>query len=274
MTAHRPQTADLRQAELLWPVVDTARLFASRAAYEQFVAEGRWRVRVTDAGGAAVLDRWRATLPILAIRGVWAPAAQVPAFVRDAVDVGAQLGLTQLLSPLISRDLLPPYEQAGMRVLEEIVAFRARPTDIVEVSLGEAFDVRRATHEDVNGIIEVDRHSFFPFWRYGEHEIDEALRDGRVVVARLDEIVVGYSIVTMSRGIAMLSRVAVLPTARGRGIGSALVSDAARYAERGAAVEITLCTQATNEEARGLYRRTGFTEVVEPYVLAVTDSSA
>ncbi len=49
------------------------------------------------------------------------------------------------------------------------------------------------------------------------------------------------------------------------------MSDAARYAERSAAVEVTLCTQATNTEARALYRRAGFTEVLEPYVLAVTE---
>jgi ribosomal protein S18 acetylase RimI-like enzyme len=266
-----PRTAELHQAELLWPVVDTARLFASRAAYSQFIAEGRWRIRITESGSAAVLDRWRQHLPVLAIRGVWAPATQIPLFVRDALEVGRQLCLEQVLSPLISRDLLPGYEAAGMRVLEEIVAFRARPEDIATREFPDDVEVRRANPADAAGIVEVDRHSFFPFWRYGEFEIDEALRDGRVVVVGFSDTVVGYSILTMSRGIAMLARVAVLPGLRGRGIGGALVSDAARYAEKSAAVEVTLCTQATNQEARALYRNAGLTEVVEPYVLAVTD---
>ena len=268
---NRPRTADLHQAELLWPVVDTARLFASRGAYEQFVAEGRWRVRITEGGSAAILDQWRHTLPVLAIRGVWATSAQIPVFVRDALDVGRQMGMDRVLSPLVSRDILPDYEKAGMQVLEEIVAFRARPGDIRHAGFAEAFEVRRADPSDAPGIIEVDRHSFFPFWRYGEFEIDEALRDGRVVVVGDAGATVGYSILTMSRGVAMLARVAVLPTHRGRGIAKALVSDAARYAERSSAVEVTLCTQATNEEARGLYRGAGLTEVTEPYVLAVTE---
>jgi ribosomal-protein-alanine N-acetyltransferase len=268
---HRPRTADLHQAELLWPVVDTARLFPSRAAYEQFVAEGRWRIRITEGGGAAVLDRWRHTMPVLAIRGAWAPAAQIPLFVSDALEVGRQMGMDQVLSPLVSREILPAYEKAGMRVLEEIVAFRAHPGDIRGVVFDEQLEVRRADPTDAAAIMEVDRHSFFPFWRYGEFEVDEALRDGRVIVVRDAGTTVGYSILTMSRGIAMLARVAVLPSHRGRGIGAGLVSDAARYSERARAVEVTLCTQATNAEARGLYRNAGLTEVTEPYVLAVTE---
>jgi [ribosomal protein S18]-alanine N-acetyltransferase len=267
----KPRTADLHQAELLWPVVDTARLFASRAAYEQFVAEGRWRVRITEGGSAAVLDRWRHNMPILAVRGVWAPTAEIPVFVSDALDLGRQMGLDRVLSPLVSRDLLPAYEKAGMYVLEEIVAFRARPGDIHHAGLAEEFGVRRADPSDVPGIIDVDRHSFFPFWRYGEFEIDEALRDGRVVVVCDQQDLVAYSILTMSRGVAMLARIAVLPRYRGRGIAKALLSDVARYAERSSAVEVTLCTQATNAEACGLYRRAGLTEVTEPYVLAVTE---
>jgi ribosomal-protein-alanine N-acetyltransferase len=267
----KPRTADLHQAELLWPVVDAARLFGSKAAYQQFVADGRWRIRITAAGGAAVLDRWRHTMPVIAIRGAWAPSAQIPVFVRDALDVGRQMGMDSVLSPLISRDLLPDYEKAGMHVLEEIVAFRSRPEDVACVPFSDQLEVRRATPADAPGIIEVDRHSFFPFWRYGEFEIDEALRDGRVVVVDESETTVGYSILTMSRGIAMLARVAVLPTHRGQGIGKALVSDAARYAERASAVEVTLCTQAANAEARALYCNAGFTEVTEPYVLAVTE---
>ena len=266
-----PRTADLHQAELLWPVVDTARLFASRAAYDQFVADGRWRVRITQTGGAAVLDRWRHHLSLIAIRGVWAPHAQIPVFVRDALEVGRQVGLDRALSPLVSRDLLCTYERAGMHALEEIVAFRARPEDIRTVEFPEGLEVHRATVDDVAGVIEVDMHSFFPFWRYGSFEIVEALRDGRVVVARSGQGIVGYSILTMSRGIAMLARVAVLPSHRGHGVGMALVSDASRYAERANAVEVTLCTQATNAEARALYTNAGFTEVVEPYVLAVTE---
>lgn len=267
-----PGPADEYQSRLLWPVVDTARLFGSRRAFERFCAEGRWRVRVNGGGGAAILDRWRKHVPVLGVRGMWAPTAQIPDFVRDAVEVARSLGLEQVVSPLVSRQLLPPYEKARMRVLEEIIAFRARSTDVRSSAIPSNLLMRPAGAADVDAIVSLDADSFSQFWRYGEHEIDEALSEARVTAVQTDERIAGYSVVTANRGIAMLARIAVHPAFRGRGIGSALVSDAARYAERVGATTVTLCTQATNAEARSLYAKAGFAEVREPYVLAVTEA--
>ncbi|TLM92968.1 MAG: GNAT family N-acetyltransferase, partial [Actinobacteria bacterium] len=71
---------------------------------------------------------------------------------------------------------------------------------------------------------------------------------------------------------ATLGRLAVSPEARGRGIGAALVAEAARWSAGVGCETLSLCTQSTNEASRALYARLGFVEASERYVLGTRDA--
>ena len=54
---------------------------------------------------------------------------------------------------------------------------------------------------------------------------------------------------------------AVIPTQRGKGIGSRLLAEAERYAREAGCCRLTLEVQESNERARGLYRSFGFDDL-------------
>lgn len=227
-------------------------------------------VRVTDGGGAVVLDRWREDPDLLAIEGLWAPRGHVRELVRDVIRLAGEWGHAGTLSPLVTDADAAPYLDAGMRPHARLVAFtrplEALPTvpDVPEVP-------RLAAPEDAEAILAVDAASFGEFWRYGRREVARALAGDRVTVCvDADDEVAGYLVVTLRGVSATISRVAVAPKARRSGVGSALIADALRWASDAHALGVSLCTQEENSASRALYRAMGFSEVVDRYSVLVT----
>jgi predicted N-acetyltransferase YhbS len=91
---------------------------------------------------------------------------------------------------------------------------------------------------------------------------DEELRAGRVRVASDDGEVVGFSAVLAADadGVVVLDGLFVEPEAMGRGVGRALVEDAAaRAADAGA----TALTVVSGPETQAFYARCGFSRVAD-----------
>jgi ribosomal-protein-alanine N-acetyltransferase len=175
----------------------------------------------------------------------------------------------ELLSPLLPTKLLTPYLAAGMLVAETLVALQAAPGQIArDAELPEGVTLRHATAEDAAHVIAVDAESFGAFWRYGLPEASRLLDSERCTVATDSGAVIGYTLCTARRGVVTLTRLAVAPEARRQGIGSALLVDAAVFAEKVGAESITLCTQEGNSASRALYARSGLRELAERYAIA------
>jgi len=82
---------------------------------------------------------------------------------------------------------------------------------------------------------------------------------GHDVAALLDAVPVGMvSGVPSGERAAELISMWVSPTARGRGVGDALVADVVRWATDGGATRLHLRVAEGNDAARGLYERHGF----------------
>lgn len=274
----RPATAE--QTERLWPVVRSARLMDTEAQLVEYRETGPWRVRVTERGDAALLGVWRAHLDYLALRGVWGSAQSVVAFVDDACGLARAQGMAHVLSPLVPMAHLGPYEDAGMRPLEAIVAIQGAPGDVARPPLPDGVSLRLGTLADIPELVELDACCFDEFWRYGACEFEEFSATERLAIAETPArlapdgrpAIVGYTLTTASRGAATLARLGVHPDARRRGLGAALLGDAAAWAQRAQAATISLCTQESNSASRSLYSSAGLREVEERYTLAVRDA--
>lgn len=131
---------------------------------------------------------------------------------------------------------------------------------------------RPARRRDRDAVLELDDRAFTPFspfWRLDGTALEEAgqatqSHRRRVVqqraTGRTAAKMIGHSITGRTATIGFLQRLAVDPTAEGRGIGSALVVDALHWLRRTGAHEVWVNTQPDNDRARALYLRHGFTE--------------
>jgi len=253
----------------LWPAVKAAHLMTSAEEFSAFREAGPWRVRVTDGGEALLLARWRAHLDVLAIRGLWGASRHVADLVDDAAAVARAQGLAQVLSPLVSEGEAPPYIAAGMREAQSIVALQGHSEELARSAPPAWVRLRPAASTDIPALVELDARCFDEFWRYGHFELSESLRRERVIVAEHGSgEVAGYATCAVWGATATVGRLAVSPTVRRRGVGRALLADAAAWAMRAGTYTLTLCTQEDNLESRALYEAVGLTELREHFVLA------
>jgi GNAT superfamily N-acetyltransferase len=108
----------------------------------------------------------------------------------------------------------------------------------------------------------IDRAAFGGFWHFDTDAIADALaatRSIRLRVIHHDDQPVAYIVSGITETRAFIQRLAVLPTAQGRGYASALVQDALGWAGRHHVITVSINTQTDNTRARQLYQRHGFT---------------
>lgn len=86
--------------------------------------------------------------------------------------------------------------------------------------------------------------------------IETTLDDAAVV-----DLIVGYAAISLAGEFADLTRVAVVPGARRKGAGTALVAWAVGAAESAGAERMLLEVAATNDPALAVYERAGFAEI-------------
>jgi ribosomal protein S18 acetylase RimI-like enzyme len=263
------------EAQRVWPLAKRARLFGSFTEFETFRTEGPWRLQISDRGECAVLERWRNHLDIVAMRGAWCPPKHVPALVDRLMQVVRDQGMARLLSPLVAEEVAPAYHAAGMRMFEEIVVLRRvrgrqRPRP---ASLPAGVHIRPPLPADLGALLGVDSACFDDFWRYDTDRLARHFVEDRLMVAEEDGAVIGYTLATVIGDSATLGRLAVVPDARGRGVGAALLAEALGYLERTGAATVSLCTQRDNAVSRALYAAAGLRELPGKLCFLVRDVS-
>lgn len=267
-----PREATASEAAELWPAARADRVFDTAEQFAEYREAGPWRVRVSKRGEAAVLGVWREGLDVLAMRGVWCSARHVSAFVADARSLARERGLARILSPLLPLELLGPYRREAMSVFQRIVPMQGHPRGVLHADPPMGVRFRAGRVEDIGELLALDAACFDEFWRYGTAELRELFATERLVVAEQGGCgIIGYTLATESRGAATLGRLGVNPAARRAGVGRALVSEVARWADDRGAETISLCTQEENAAARMLYSATGLAEVSDLYGFAIGD---
>lgn len=122
--------------------------------------------------------------------------------------------------------------------------------------------LRRASNADVPRVVELERESFSDPWSAAAFRA--ALAEERVLFVVAETSVgelVGYAVAWSAVDEAELANLAVTASARGAGIGKALVDAALRYGEERGCVCMHLEVRESNAAARAVYAACGFEEV-------------
>ena len=190
-----------------------------------------------------------------------APAATRPLsaeFVTECLDWLRARGFRSVVTSALSTSECEGFLRAGFDLHEHL--------DLLAHDLGGLPSVprglRRARRRDRPLVIEVDAAAFPPFWRLHQGGLDEALVATPSVRFRVAgrgaKGLVGYAIAGRGGDTGYLQRLAVHPSARGRGLGRALVVDALVWLRRRGAQRAMVNTQRTNQGALALYQACGF----------------
>lgn len=263
------QPASERDIERLWPAVHSTRMFETPADFRRMWAAAPWRVRVGAGGDAAILRPWREGCDTLAITALWCPESHVPRAIGDLESVARDQGFMRLLSPLIASEGSRAYLRAGMQMHETIVTLRldTRGAQEVRGTPPPGVTVCPAIPADIEEMLTLDAACFDDFWQYGAHELRDHFASDRAVVAAGPDGLIGYTLCTVERGMGTLGRLAVHPSARRTGVGTALLIDAVGYMSRQGADMVSLCTQEDNLASRSLYEVVGMRELPDRLVL-------
>ena len=162
-----------------------------------------------------------------------------------------------------------------MRVLEDIVVLRrvrgrhAARHGVVPSGVR----IRSALPADLGPLLTVDEMCFDEFWRYDTSKLARHFVEDRLMVAEEGGAIIGYTLATVIGDSATLGRLAVVPDARGRGVGAALLAEALGYLERTGAATVSLCTQRENVVSRALYGAAGLRELPGKLCFLIRDVS-
>ncbi|MEV0581610.1 ribosomal protein S18-alanine N-acetyltransferase [Nonomuraea sp. NPDC050310] len=120
------------------------------------------------------------------------------------------------------------------------------------------------TRDDLPAVMAIERETF-PLDAWSEAmmrgELDEQPRTRHYVVALEGGEIVGYAGLAAAADQADVQTIAVLEAHRGRGIGSAMLTELLDEAFRRGAIEVFLEVRADNPGARAVYERFGFVEI-------------
>jgi ribosomal protein S18 acetylase RimI-like enzyme len=191
-----------------------------------------------------------------------------PDAVRRTCDRLAAEGVRRVLTSALGPAEQPAFAEIGFRGVERLHLLRH---DLVDQPRRPRASLRRARRTDEDAVLAVDHAAFPRFWRFDRSSLAEACAATpshrfRVVT---DAGVAGYSICGRAGATTYLQRLAVHPTAQGRGLGRVLVADVLRWSVRHRSRALLVNTQADNDAALHLYRTMGF--VLQPEGLTVME---
>ena len=124
--------------------------------------------------------------------------------------------------------------------------------------------LRVADRHDLPAIVEIERATFPDPWSRTAflNALDHSRMRVIVAAADGDTRIVGYSVSVYVADEGELANIAVAEGDRGRGLGSALLSDVIAEGWRRGARQIFLEVRESNQVARSLYERAGFREAM------------
>ncbi len=119
--------------------------------------------------------------------------------------------------------------------------------------------IRAVELRDLESLARLDEAAFSPPWQISPAELRQAYRMASTcTLAYQEQKVLGYQFSTLYFDGAHLARLAVVPEAQGRGVGTALLDDLLRRFSKRGVHGITVNTQSSNQHSRRLYSRFGF----------------
>lgn len=184
----------------------------------------------------------------------------------------AEAGYSSVITSAMHPDEACSFLAAGFEEFDRlrVLAHDLRTTDPPRPSLDPGVRLRRARRRDRDAALAVDGRAFSTFWRLDRTAMVEAERATPVTrfrVATGGGRVTGYAITGRGGGQAFLQRLATDPDHTGRGVASALVLDAIRWATRRRCRRLLVNTQRENQRALELYRRLGFASTATDLVV-------
>ena len=146
----------------------------------------------------------------------------------------------------------------GYRLKDRVVSYEKTGLDSQPPGDRQVL-VRSATPDDVAQVMILDKMAFEPFWQLNEGIISRRVYECPCfLVAELEGFLVGYLLAEQRDQRAYISRLAVAPAARRRGIGTCLIREALGPMRGQGLVQALVNTQQSNLRARRLYEKLGF----------------
>lgn len=218
---------------------------------------------VTDGAERARIGPWHGDARV----GCVTPQPGCPPLsaraVKRCLDQLGRLGFREAITTAI-----PPHEAHGFRAAGFEVSERLHllersvsPVDKAPVALPDGVELRRGRRSDIAALLVVDHKCFGDFWKMDEagiHDARSATAYARFRVAHRGDALVGYAITGRQGRSGYLQRLAVDPSERRIGLGSALVLDGARWLARWHVRSVLVNTQESNATALSLYESLHF----------------
>ena len=120
--------------------------------------------------------------------------------------------------------------------------------------------IRDMTRDDVPDVIRIEREAYpFP---WSEGIFRDCLRSGYICcVVEIDDIIMGYGVMSSGAGEAHVLNVCVAEPWRGRGIGGQLLGHLLEFADSLSVSEVFLEVRVSNTTAIRLYSSLGFSQI-------------
>ena len=139
----------------------------------------------------------------------------------------------------------------------------------------EGIHIRKMTDSDLPQVERIDAASFDPLWQNPLETLQRAFTQSLfAMVAEENDGIIGYQITTGGAQRAHLARLAVHPTAQGRGVGKALLRNLFRMLTHNGMPRLTVNTQKDNVPSLNLYQNMGFVRTGEQYPVYTLDVPA
>ncbi|CAN5856893.1 hypothetical protein BH23ACT4_BH23ACT4_01920 [soil metagenome] len=183
-------------------------------------------------------------------------------FLTEATEWVARAAGGQVLSPALYPSAVRVWERSGY---EELLRLNVMEKAVRPTKSETPVSITTTAEPDFAALEDVDRAAFDRFWHMGAGGLVEAFGAtprSVVVEARQEGNLVGYAMIGSQGGACFVQRVAVDPTSRGQGLGSAMMDRSETWARRVGAVTMILNVRSDNEQARSLYNRHGFVDTV------------
>ncbi len=160
---------------------------------------------------------------------------------------------------------LPFYTDNGFIVLEDVVCYERPPARPPRVE--RRLYVRRLDDADLPALVKLERETFPWLWWETSTTLRQANErpDTWVMVAFLDDELVGYLILAVRGNWGHLNRIGVHPSRQGQGFGRELLAVAIDEMARRGATAMGLNTQSDNVRSQHLYESFGFVRTGETF---------
>ena len=135
--------------------------------------------------------------------------------------------------------------------------------------------IRKMTETDLPDVERIDAASFASLWQNPLDTLRRAFSQALfAVVAEADHGIIGYQLTTGGRSHAHLARLAVHPSAQGRGAGRFMLTDLFGRLVQLGIPKLSVNTQNDNAVSLGLYQKMGFVCTGEQYPVYTFDVPA